>query len=129
MSAFSEAQKQEIRLIIRAELERYFNAALMYTESCKTRTVEHGEGTSKTFSQSPTPPPSTTPTSSAIKWEKMPPTEKGVWEKTVDVNNPTLEHLIHKIEAENKAVDYEGYRYWLTKKDGKIEAVARRVKA
>ncbi|MFA5366265.1 MAG: hypothetical protein WC325_13875 [Candidatus Bathyarchaeia archaeon] len=66
MSAFSESQKQEIRLIIRAEFERYFNAALMYTESCKTRTVEHGEGTSKTFSQSPTPPPSTTPTPTDI---------------------------------------------------------------
>ena len=75
---------------------------------------------------SPLPSPSPTP----IKWEKMPATEKGSWEKTVNLNNPEIESIIEKIkQADNKVVDIGNYRYWKIYFDNQLTGVGRRIKA
>jgi hypothetical protein len=82
--SFSEAQKQEIRTIFRTELERYFNASMMYTE--QTKPVEHGEGKSNIPISSPLKPSPTSPQTDILT--KFPPEmannliatlENGVW--------------------------------------------------
>jgi hypothetical protein len=56
----------------------------------------------------------------------MPPSEKGPWEKTVDLNNPEAKEIISKLMGGKNTVFIDGYVYWPLRTDGKIEGLGRR---
>jgi len=105
----------QIRQLVREEVRRIIDAGLMYTTESKPQTTPQ--------------PPTTAPSPSLLKWEQMPPTEKGPWERTLDITNPKIQQIIAKLDQGNRPIFCEDGVYWLLTKDGKIEGVGRRVKA
>ena len=69
-----------------------------------------------------------TKTPQTITWQNRPATSLGPYESTSDISHPEISQLILKCEEEQKAVDQNGYRYWTMKKDGTVNALARRKK-
>ena len=67
-------------------------------------------------------------TPQAVTWQNRPATSLGPYESTSDISHPEISQLILKCEEEQKAVDQNGYRYWTMKKDGIVNALARRKK-
>lgn len=94
----------------------------------KMRSASKQDAKLPTVPQPPTVTPLPTPSPTPIKWEQMPPTEKGPWEKTVDTTNPKIQQIITKLDQENRPIFCEDGVYWLMKTDGKIEGVGRRLK-
>lgn len=68
-----------------------------------------------------------TPTApTQLKWEQMPPSPKGPWEKTTDLNTPETNALYDKLCETGRALFQDGYLYWVLKKDGKVDGLGRR---
>jgi len=72
----------------------------------------------------PLPSPSLTP----LKWEPMPATEtnKGAWEKTVDINNPEIRAIADKLDKADKPIFEGNYLYWIIEQDEIWLAIGRR---
>ena len=66
--------------------------------------------------------PQTPAISTTLKWEPMPPSPKGPWEKSEDLDK----EIYDKICETGKAVYKNGYLYWILKKDGKVDGLGRR---
>ena len=73
--------------------------------------------------QQPVPQVTATPsTSTPIKWEPMPPSPKGPWEKSDYLDK----EIYDKLCETGKAVYKDGYLYWILKQDGKVDGLGRR---
>ena len=63
-----------------------------------------------------------------VTWQPRPATSLGPYEATTNLTDPNVQALVQKCEEEQHAIDKDGYRYWVMKKNGVVEALARRPK-
>jgi hypothetical protein len=63
---------------------------------------------------------------STLKWESMPPTGKGPWEKTDDTSSQEAKEILANFTSTKNTVFKDGYVYWPLRKDGKLEGLGRR---
>lgn len=63
-----------------------------------------------------------------VTWKPRPATSLGPYEATTDLTHTNVQALVQKCEEEQHAIDKDGFRYWVMKKNGVVEALARRPK-
>lgn len=63
-----------------------------------------------------------------VTWQPRPATSLGPYEATTNLTDPNVQALVQKCEEEQHVIDKDGYRYWVMKKNGVVEALARRPK-